>query len=148
MFAIGLKCSAWYPSWVQEKELQRQGRDCTGSSPALNLKTTRVGPDKEEEEEEKKKRGKRSCGLLALPGSNHSREKESRPLSRQPLREPVGGNTGAAQAVLFIKTHTHTYAHIRTHTHTTQLVSLAASFLLIWLCRSQMQSEQKREQLL
>lgn len=96
----------------------------------------------------KKKRGKRSCGLLALPGSNHSREKESRPLSRQPLREPVGGNTGAAQAVLFIKTHTHIHTHTYTHTHTTQLVSLAASFLLIWLCRSQMQSEQKGEQLL
>lgn len=93
-------------------------------SPALtlNLKTTRAGPEE--------KRGKKSFGLLASPGSNHSRDKESRPLRSQPVRELwEGGRT--AQAVLFIKT------------HTTQLVSLAASFLLIQLSRSQMQSEQE-----
>lgn len=46
--------------------------------------------------------------------------------------ESCGRESSTVQAVLFIK---------HTHTHTTQLVSLADSFLLILVCRSQVQKE-------
>lgn len=77
------------------------------------------------------KKGKKVESLQASPGSNHSGGKESRPLRRQPVSEQWEG-ARPAQAVLFIQT------------HTDQLVSLAASFLFIPQCRSQLQSEQQR----
>lgn len=81
----------------------------------------------------KKKRevGKKSFELLTLLLSNRSRETESRPLRKQPVRGTVGEGSRDSTGCSFQKT------------HTTQLVSLADSFLLILLCRSQTHREKK-----
>lgn len=130
-------CGVTSPACRVHLECRESSRAQAGTvldllSPALplNLKTTRrAGP--EEKRGNRTKKRKKVESLQASPGSNHSGGKESRPLRRQPVSEQWEG-ARPAQAVLFIQT------------HTDQLVSLAASFLFIPQCRSQLQSEQQR----
>lgn len=63
------------------------------------FQTTRAGP---EEKRERLEGGRGGWELVAFRSSNHSRERKSRPLRRQPVRERWEG-VRTAQAVLFIK---------------------------------------------
>lgn len=125
---FGLESGTQCPSWVQIQH-QSAGCDCAGSSQASSAS---LWLENNKGRSWGKRGGKKSFQWLALPGSNHDGGKKSRPLKRQPVRERWEGardSTGCS----FHKTHTN------------QLVSLAASFLLIPACRSQIQSELERE---